>query len=71
MSYRAIIPDHSTGRFLLHGEEDGDELPAAENAAGGMAAATMKGGAGETDMLHLHECAERAFSHATDSQPYP
>lgn len=66
MSYRPLIPDRAISRLLLH-----DEADETENAAGDHAAAATKGCAGVMDMQHLRECAERAFSYATDSQPYP
>lgn len=71
MSYRAIIHDLNTGRFLLRCDVEAHDLHEAEHVAIYKAATAMKGHPSDMDVRHLHECAERAFAHATDTQPYP
>ncbi len=71
MSYRAIIHDLTTGRFLLRCDVQAHDLHEAENIAISKAALATKSHPGDMDVRHLHECAERAFAHATDAQPYP
>ena len=70
MSYRAIIHDLTTGRFLVRCDVEANDLHEAENAAIYQAALTTKGHPGEMEVRHLHECAQRAFTHAADSQPH-
>ena len=69
MSYRAIIHDYTTGRFLLRCHVEADDLHEAENAAIAKAALTIKGHPCDMDVRHLHECAERAIVHVTHTQP--
>lgn len=71
MSYRAIIHDLNTGRFLLRCHVEGHDLHEAENAAIAKAALTTKCHPCDMDVRHLHQCSERAFVHAAESQPCP
>lgn len=60
MSYRAVIHDLSTGRFLLRCDVDADDLHEAEGAAIAKAVLNTKGHPCEMDVRHLHQCAERS-----------
>lgn len=71
MSYRAIIHDLTTGRFLMRCDVEAHNLHEAESLAMSKAALATEGHPGDMDVRHLHERAERAFAHATDAQPYP
>ena len=71
MSYRAIIHDYMTGRFLLRCEVEADDLHKAEDAAIAKAALATKGHPCDMDVRHLHECATRALVHAKDTPPCP
>lgn len=71
MSYRAIIHDLNTGRFLLRCDVEARDLHEAENAAIFKAASATKSHPGDMDVRHLHERAERAFVHVADAKSYP
>lgn len=71
MSYRAIIHDLNTGRFLLRCQVEAHNLHEAENAAIAKAALTIKGHPSDMDVRHLHECSDRAFVHGSEGQPCP
>lgn len=68
MSYRAVIHDLSTGRFLLRCNVEARDLHAAENAAIAKAVLSTKGHPCEMDVRHLHQCAERIV-HVPDAPP--
>lgn len=59
MSYRAVIHDLSTGRFLLSCNVEAHDLHEAEGAAIAKAALSTKSHPCEMDVRHLHQCAER------------
>ncbi|WP_395744833.1 hypothetical protein [Prosthecobacter sp.] len=68
MSYRAVIHDLTTGRFLLRCDVEAHDLHEAENAAISKAALVTRGHPGDMDVRHLHERASRSFVQATDAQ---
>jgi hypothetical protein len=70
MSYRAIIHDLTSGRFLLRCEVEAQDLHEAENAAITKAALATEQHPSDMDVRHLHERAQRAFALVCDSQPY-
>lgn len=61
MSYRAVIHDLSTGRFLLRCDVEAQNLHAAENAAIAKAVLSTRGHPCEMDVRHLHQCAGRTL----------
>ncbi len=61
MSYRAIVHDLNTGRYLLSCEVEAHDLHEAETAAITKAALTMEKYPGDMDVRHLHERADRSF----------
>ena len=61
MSYRAIIHDLSTGRFLLRCDVNADDLHEAEDAAIAKAVLSTKGHFCDMDVRHLHQRAERSL----------
>lgn len=61
MSYRAVIHDINTGRFLLICSVEGCDLHAAERAAITKAAMSMRAHPGDMEVRHLHQCAKRTI----------
>lgn len=67
MSYRTIIPEFTS----MHDQDDAAEPQSAAETPADHTTPVTKPVSGCASMQHLRECAELAFSHATDSQPYP